>query len=126
VKPRPLDYAASDVKTPRESRLAALAAVLALASCPCLVGPVLGYVNNRVPIERWRVGGMPVQGLILVGIMLFAPALAGISALRIRRSRGTRTGMFLAISALVISTLWWVLSCASSLLVRNMSLGPRD
>ena len=117
--PHRLYYADGGVKTPRESRLAGIAVVLAFFSCPCVTTPFFGWLNNVTHIQRWVSTPQFVFGLLLL-----ATFLGIVTLLRVRLSDGNRSGMFLAVTSLIISVLWWVMTCAGMALFERM--GGRD
>ncbi|HEV2294141.1 MAG TPA: hypothetical protein VGR35_09805 [Tepidisphaeraceae bacterium] len=105
---QPLEYAARLPPDVRTSRLAIASLVVAILGSPCLLGPFSDWINWYVPQQFDQVGRYGfVHFWFIRGAMILATALPVAAIIRIALSRRTRTGMTIAITALVISLLWW-------------------
>ena len=121
---KPLDYAARLPPSVRTSRLAIASLVVAILGSPCLLGPFSNWINWYVPQEFNQVGRYGfVHVWFIRGSMILATALPFAAIIRIALSRGARTGMSIAVTALLISLLWWGLAYAMYLMWRGFSPG---
>jgi hypothetical protein len=106
--PAALDYAGRPAPGVRTSRLAAASLVVAVLCAPCLLAPLLHWLTWEAPqpvkeiFWRW-----PLATLFMRGSMILATALPVAAIVRIKRSKGARGGMSLAVAGLLVSILWW-------------------
>lgn len=106
-----LEYAARLPPDVRTSRLAIASLVVAIFGSPCFLAPFSSWINWYVPQEFNQVGRYGfVHSWFIRGSMILATALSTAAIIRIGLSRRTRTGMSIAIIALLISLLWWGLA----------------
>jgi hypothetical protein len=109
----PLQYARGLPPSSRISRLALAAPIVAILGSPCLVVPLMGWINMHIPQQFRQPGqGGWWQFWVHREAMIFATVLPVAAIIRICLSRRTRTGIFPSITALVISCLWWGLLMA--------------
>lgn len=95
----------------RDSRLAIASLFVAILGSPCLIAPLSDLINWYVPQQFNQVGRYGfIHAWIIRGAMIFATVLPVIAFIRIRLSRGTRTGTSMVVAAFSIALLWWVLT----------------
>jgi len=108
---QPLNYAARMPAVTRTSRLAIASLVVALLSCPCLLGPFSKWVNAYAPAQLRNTTRCEAAHFWFIrSAMILATALPLAAILRILRSRRTRTGYSLSLVALLIALVWWGLA----------------
>lgn len=106
----------------RTSRLAILSLIVAILGCPCLLGAISNWINWYVPAPFNQVGRYGFIHFDFVrGTMILAAVLPVVSAIRILLSNGTRTGLGIALSAVVIAGVWWGLTAMMDLAWRGFS-----
>jgi hypothetical protein len=121
---QPLEYAARLPPDARVSRLAIISLVVALLGCPCLLGAFSNWINWYVPGQFRQTSRYGfVHFYFIRGTMILATTLPVAAIIRIGLSRRTRTGIGIAVIALLISLLWWGLAYAMSLMWRGFSPG---
>ena len=114
---QPLDYAARLPPDIRTSRLAIASMVVAILGSPCLLGPFSNWINWYVPGQFNQVGRYGfVHSWFIRGAMILATALPVAAIIRIALSRRARTGMGIAVTALLISLLWWGMAYVAHLM----------
>jgi hypothetical protein len=105
---RPLEYAARLPAGVRTSRLAITSLVVAILGSPCLLGPFSNWIDWYVPQQFNQVGRYGfVPFWFIRGAMILATALPAAAIIRVALSRRTRSGIWIAVTALLISLLWW-------------------
>src|SRR5687768_1368455 len=93
----PLSYARLLPPTPRTSRLAMASPIVAVLGSPCLLVPILNYINWYVPQDFNQVGRHGHwQFWTHRGALIAATALAVTALARVYVSAGTRRGLALA------------------------------
>ncbi len=119
-----LEYAARLPADVRTSRLAIASLVVAILGSPCLLGPFSDWINWYGPQQFNQVGRYGfVHFWVIRGAMILATALPVAAIIRIVLSHRTRTGMSIAVIALLVSLLWWGLAYAAYLMWRGFSPG---
>jgi hypothetical protein len=106
-RPPQLDYhSVMSPETPRRSRLAVPALLVALFCSPCILGPVIQRIGSALPgAPTWASDHLIA---IMETGMAFAVGLSLAAVVRIGRSRGARSGMPMAVVGLCVSLLWWI------------------
>jgi hypothetical protein len=107
VGAQPLQYARELPGPTRVSSAAVASLALALITSPWVLSPIMYGIEPFLRPFGFRLD----PSLAFLGSAV-ASALAVAALLRIRLSRGTRTGKRLAIWGLVISLSWWALLLA--------------
>jgi hypothetical protein len=95
---------------PRVSRLAIAALPAAILCCPCLVGALVQPIITNPPRALVDTGVYPwVLRWGGVTMMLALTAVPLAAVVRVWISQGRRSGMGLAVAALSLTLLWWLL-----------------
>src|SRR4051812_2704467 len=116
---QPLEYAGRLPTNVRTSRFAIASLIFAVLGSPCLLVSFSNWINWYVPQQFNQLGQYGfVHFWCIRGAMVLATALPVAAIIRISLSRRTRTGMNIAVVALLISLLWWGMSYAVSLIWR--------
>ena len=121
---RTLAYAdGSTAARVRVSRLAVASLVVAVLGSPCLFGRFLSWVNWFVPGDFNQVGRYGfVHSWLIRGGMIVATVLPVVAIVRIRWSRGTRSGAGVAVAGLLVSLLWWGLISVAAAMWRDFRM----
>lgn len=118
--PAPLEYASPASADERTSKLAVLSLIASLLVCPCLLGWILHFFEDR----RWVVVGSLWKPVVAASLL--SALLASIAWIRIRFSDQRLRGLVYAALALGISILWLIGIAVLLYLFWNAKFGPAD
>src|SRR6266550_241336 len=95
ARDRTLSYATASRPPPRVSKLAVASPIVAVFASPCLLVPLLSDLLG--------------QDRLLFAAVLVATAVSIAGFIRVRLSRGNRTGLSLCLIGFAITAVWWAI-----------------